>query len=101
MASHMDVKNLWYSAAFLKNLSVPGCHYTDNRFVYKFLFITKQLLPAILVDLLLRLSGRPPALLAIQRKLYHTLEVMKPFLFNNYDSPGVTDFKGMIKQIKG
>ncbi|XP_017871242.1 PREDICTED: fatty acyl-CoA reductase 1 [Drosophila arizonae] len=101
MASHMDIKNLWYSAAFLKNLGVPGCHYTENRFVYKFLFITKQLLPAILVDLLLRLFGRPPALLAIQRKLYHTLEVMKPFLFNNYDSPGVTDFKGMIKEIKG
>lgn len=98
MATHMDTMNLWYSGAFLKNLWVPGCHYTDNRFVYKFLVFTKQVLPALFVDLLLRLCGRPPAIMPIMRKLYHTLEVMKPFMFNNYDSPGATDLKRMLEQ---
>lgn len=93
----MDNMNLWHYGALLKNLLVPGCHYTDNRFVYKFLVFTKQIIPALIVDLLLMLFGRPPALMSIMRKSYQTLEVMKPFMFNNYDSPGATDIANMIR----
>ncbi|KAM8721693.1 hypothetical protein ACLKA7_007549 [Drosophila subpalustris] len=97
MAERMDNMNLWYNGALLKNLMIPGCHYTENRFAYKFLVFTKQILPALIVDLLLMLFGRPPALMSIMRKSYHTLEVMKPFMFNNYDSPGTTDIAEIIR----
>ncbi|XP_060662209.1 fatty acyl-CoA reductase 1 [Drosophila nasuta] len=96
MAENMDVIDLWHKGAFLMNLLAPGCHYTDNRLVYKFLVFTKQIIPALLVDMLLRLFGRPPALMPIARKSYQTLEVMKPFMFNNYDSPGCTDIDTVL-----
>ncbi|ALC49541.1 CG18031 [Drosophila busckii] len=97
MANHMDNLNLWYNAAFLKNLWAPGCHYTQSRCVYLFLVFTKQVLPALFIDTLLFICGRKPLIMAIMRKCYHTLEVMKPFMFNNYDSPGATDFKGLLE----
>ncbi|EDV99627.1 GH12315 [Drosophila grimshawi] len=101
MANHMDDYDLWYTGAFLNNLMVPGCHYTDNRFVYKFLVFTKQLIPALLVDLLMVLFRRPPVLMPIMRKLYHTLEVMKPFMLNNYDSPGTSKIQHLLQETKG
>lgn len=58
-------------------------------------------MPAIIADFILILNGRKPVLMAIQRKLFTTLEVMKPFLFNNYYSAGVTDYKEILQKLKG
>ncbi|XP_050331154.1 fatty acyl-CoA reductase wat [Bactrocera neohumeralis] len=92
---------LWYQAAFEKNFMLPTCHYTDSRFVYKFLVFTKQILPALLADGLIMLTGRKPVLMGIVRKAYISLEVMKPFLFNTYDSPGMTHIEEMTEATKG
>lgn len=60
-----------------------------------------QVLPALVIDFILKLTGRDPVIMKIQRKLFITLEVMKPFMFNNYESEGITDFKEMNKQLLG
>ncbi|TMW43202.1 hypothetical protein DOY81_011719, partial [Sarcophaga bullata] len=74
----------WNDGAFEKNLLLPYLHCTENRFVYLFLFFFKQLLVALLADFIMILSGRQPVLMRLQRTLFNTLDVMKPFLFNNY-----------------
>ncbi|XP_017096210.2 fatty acyl-CoA reductase wat [Drosophila bipectinata] len=101
VAEQMDILDLWGDAAFEKNLMIPGCHYTDRRWVYLFLVFTKQILPAILVDGLLTIFGQKPVLMGIVRKAYQTLEVMQPFMFNNYESPGVTEKETLTNENKG
>ncbi|KAI8034311.1 hypothetical protein M5D96_012977 [Drosophila gunungcola] len=101
IAEQMDTLDLWRDVAFGKNLMIPGCHYTDRRWVYQLLVFTKQILPAATIDLLLRLCGQKPVLMSAVRKAYQTLEVMQPFMFNNYDSPGVTDMDLLSKEHAG
>lgn len=101
MAEQMDDLNLWPDAAFGKNLMIPGCHYTDRRWIYQFLVFTKQIVPALIIDLLLRICGQKPQLMGVVRKAYQTLEVMQPFMFNNYDSPGITDKERLTKENEG
>jgi len=52
----------------------------------------------MIIDLLLRIFGQKPMLMSAVRKAYQTLEVMQPFMFNNYDSPGVTDMVSLSKE---
>ncbi|XP_043657849.1 fatty acyl-CoA reductase wat [Drosophila teissieri] len=101
IAEQMDTLDLWRDVAFEKNLMIPGCHYTDRRWAYQFLVFTKQILPALILDLLLRIFGRKPVLMSAVRKAYQTLEVMQPFMFNNWDSPGVTDMEALSQQRQG
>lgn len=101
VAEQMDELDLWGDAAFEKNLMIPGCHYTDRRWVYLFLVFTKQILPALMVDGLLKIFGQKPILMGVVRKAYQTLEVMQPFMFNNYESPGVTDKEALTKENEG
>ncbi|XP_046803098.1 uncharacterized protein LOC111674798 [Lucilia cuprina] len=91
----------WAEAAFEKNLLIPGLHCTDNRLMYLFLVLFKHILPSLLADFGLILSGRKPVLMSVHRKLYITLEVMKPFLFNSYSSSGITDADEMMAKLKG
>ncbi|TMW43201.1 hypothetical protein DOY81_011718, partial [Sarcophaga bullata] len=91
----------WDEAAFEKNVLLPHLHCTENRFVYLFLFFLKQLLVALLADFAIVLSGRQPALMRAQRKIFITLEVLKPFLFNNYESNGVTDVEEICELTRG
>ncbi|KAM7348540.1 putative fatty acyl-CoA reductase CG8306 [Cochliomyia hominivorax] len=97
----MQDYNFMIEAALEKNFLIPSLYPTDNRFVYWILLILKGLLPALLIDLLLKLSGRKPILLGVQRKIFITLKVLKPFLFNNYESGGITDFQEMLDKLKG
>ncbi|XP_017034883.1 fatty acyl-CoA reductase wat [Drosophila kikkawai] len=101
MAQQMDDLNLWMDVPFGLNLMIPGCHYTDKRWVYQLLIFTKQIVPALIIDLLLRIFGKKPQLMGVVRKAYQTLEVMQPFMFNNYDSPGVTDKEKLIRENEG
>ncbi|KMZ07819.1 uncharacterized protein Dsimw501_GD27572 [Drosophila simulans] len=99
--THVPHTPLGRDVAFEKNLMIPGCHYTDRRWAYQFLVFTKQILPALILDLLLRIFGRKPVLMSAVRKAYQTLEVMQPFMFNNWDSPGVTDMESLSKHSEG
>lgn len=96
MAERMDVKQTWRTAPFLHNVMIPGCVYTQNRFLYKLIVFTMQILPALSIDLLLQLFRRPPVLMSIIRKGYQTLGVMEPFLFNSYDSSGISELEPML-----
>lgn len=58
-------------------------------------------MPAMLADGLIVAFGRKPILMSIVRKAYITLEVMQPFLFNTYDSPGMTHIDDMMEVTKG
>uniref|UniRef100_W8C528 Uncharacterized protein n=1 Tax=Ceratitis capitata TaxID=7213 RepID=W8C528_CERCA len=55
----------------------------------------------MLADGLIVAFGRKPILMSIVRKAYITLEVMQPFLFNTYDSPGMTHIDDMMEVTKG
>ncbi|KAM7348538.1 putative fatty acyl-CoA reductase CG8306 isoform 2-T2 [Cochliomyia hominivorax] len=97
----MEDYHFWEEAALEKNFLIPSLYTTNSRIIYWILLIFKSLLPALFIDLLLKLSGRKPALLAVQRKLFVTLDVMKGFLFNTYESGGITDFQEILDKLKG
>ncbi|TMW40316.1 hypothetical protein DOY81_014604, partial [Sarcophaga bullata] len=64
-------------------------------------FFLKQLLVALLADFVIILSGRQPALMRVQRRIYNTVEALKPFLFNNYESNGTTDSEEILNTTQG
>ncbi|XP_065364722.1 putative fatty acyl-CoA reductase CG8306 [Calliphora vicina] len=97
----MEKYGFWADAALEKNFLIPSLHCTSNRFVYFMLVLLKHILPSLLVDFVLVLSGRKPFLMRAHRKIYNTLEVMKPFVFNNYESEGATDGHEMIAKLRG
>ncbi|KAM7348541.1 putative fatty acyl-CoA reductase CG8306 [Cochliomyia hominivorax] len=97
----MEDYNFWTKVAAEKSLLIPSIYPTESRAVYWILLIFKSLLPSILVDFLLMLWGRKPILMGIQRKLFISLEVMKPFLFNNYESGGITDYQELLHMLEG
>ena len=66
-----------------------------------FQFFLQQLLVAFLADIAIILSGRQPALLRVQRRIYNTVEALKPFLFNNYESNGTTDIEEILNVTQG
>ncbi|XP_005186314.1 putative fatty acyl-CoA reductase CG8306 isoform X1 [Musca domestica] len=86
---------------FEKNFLIPGVFVTNSRFAYMFMVYLKQLLPGLLVDMFLVAAGKQPQLLKIQRKVFLTLEVMKPFMNNNYDCSGISHYKEMDLLLHG
>lgn len=54
-----------------------------------------------MIDGLLKLFGRQPILLGIARKGYTSLEIMKPFVFNNYQSGGISQLEELYKITDG
>ncbi|XP_037938292.1 fatty acyl-CoA reductase 1-like [Teleopsis dalmanni] len=89
------------TCVYEKQFMLPHLSVIDNRLEYRILVILKQVVPAFLGDGLLRLFGYKPALLSAIRKAYVTLEVLQPFVFNTWDSPGVTDYEQMVEDTKG
>lgn len=61
----------------------------------------KHILPSLLADFALVLSGRKPVLMRLHRTIFNTSEIIKPFCFNNYESSGVTDIEEMYDKLKG
>uniref|UniRef100_A0A1I8PBY4 Fatty acyl-CoA reductase n=1 Tax=Stomoxys calcitrans TaxID=35570 RepID=A0A1I8PBY4_STOCA len=90
---------IWQKVALEKSLLLPGMYYTESTLVYRLLVYTLHIFPALLVDTLLRISGQQPALMKIQRKIFVTMEVLKPFMFNNYRSDGITYAQEMLKEL--
>uniref|UniRef100_A0A1I8PFS4 Fatty acyl-CoA reductase n=1 Tax=Stomoxys calcitrans TaxID=35570 RepID=A0A1I8PFS4_STOCA len=93
--------NIWHQKPLEKSLLLPGVNYTDNVVWYHILFYIQHLIPSLLVDFLFKVSGNQPVFMKIQRKLYLTMEVVKPFMFNNYRSNGITYAKEMLDQLHG
>ncbi|XP_061387896.1 putative fatty acyl-CoA reductase CG8306 [Musca vetustissima] len=93
--------NIIYDSAFEKNVLIPGAIVTDNRALYKIVFFIQQFLPALLVDGILKMLGHKPQLMKIQRKLFTTVDVLKPFMFNNFDCSGTSYYKEMLEELNG
>ncbi|XP_075158474.1 fatty acyl-CoA reductase wat-like [Haematobia irritans] len=94
-------QGLFEEAAFEKNLLLPGVHFTENNFIFMFLIFFKQILPAILADLLLLLFGRKPGVLKAQRRIFTTLNVLLPFTSNTFKSDGISNFEDMLEELHG
>ncbi|XP_025163153.1 putative fatty acyl-CoA reductase CG5065 isoform X2 [Harpegnathos saltator] len=66
---------LWY----------PQVYYIKNLYFYNLLFILFQIIPFWFIDELLRLSGRQPRLMALQRKIFINNYILAHFTLNNWD----------------
>ncbi|XP_075155968.1 fatty acyl-CoA reductase wat-like [Haematobia irritans] len=93
--------DFWKTIAAEKSFLIPGITVTENMFLYNTVVFFKQLLPAFLVDVILKVCGRKPAMMKIQRKIYSTVSVMQPFLSHTYKSSGISHYHDMIKQLFG
>ncbi|XP_037932388.1 fatty acyl-CoA reductase 1 [Teleopsis dalmanni] len=101
MCEAMDDNKVWDIASLERSFLIPGVCYTQSRLLYKFLVFTKEVIPCMLGDVLISVFGHKPALMSSLRKVYHAIEIMKPFLFNGYTSSGITDFETICKATKG
>ncbi|XP_025156641.1 fatty acyl-CoA reductase 1-like [Harpegnathos saltator] len=66
---------LWY----------PQVYLIKNLYIYNLLFILFQIIPFWFIDELLRLSGRQPRLMALQRKIFINNCILAHFTLNNWD----------------
>uniref|UniRef100_A0A1Q3FR42 Fatty acyl-CoA reductase n=1 Tax=Culex tarsalis TaxID=7177 RepID=A0A1Q3FR42_CULTA len=62
----------------------PGGHNAINTYSYYLLFFLYQLLPSVCADLALKLSGRKPFLLKLQRKIFNAQICLKHFTDNEW-----------------
>ncbi|XP_055612979.1 fatty acyl-CoA reductase wat-like [Uranotaenia lowii] len=82
------VGKMWYT-----NYTHSWCIY-----MYYVLFFLLQLVPAIFFDTLLRLSGRKPLLVKLQRKVFHSMIMLQYFTFNNWNFH-TENFRSMDKDL--
>ncbi|XP_053986401.1 putative fatty acyl-CoA reductase CG5065 [Hylaeus volcanicus] len=62
----------------------PRTYITTSTFIHYILTWIVHLIPAIFIDALLKLSGRKPMLISIQRKVYNTVVQLRHFLHNEW-----------------
>ncbi|XP_031839480.1 putative fatty acyl-CoA reductase CG5065 [Nomia melanderi] len=65
---------IWYPRTFL----------TPNRFLHYVLTLLVHLLPALLIDGILKLTGGRPMLVKIQRRIYSSVQQLSHFLHNEW-----------------
>ncbi|XP_066990926.2 fatty acyl-CoA reductase 1 [Anabrus simplex] len=63
-------------------VSYPTIHYTQSKMIYMLLFYSMQLSLAIFMDLFLRLQGKKPMFVKVQRKLLLATHVLSYFSNN-------------------
>ncbi|XP_071649873.1 fatty acyl-CoA reductase 1-like [Temnothorax longispinosus] len=62
----------------------PNVILTDNYIVFYILTILLHILPAILIDLILKFSGRPPMLVRLMKKVYVANRAVSYFSFREW-----------------
>ncbi|XP_012265501.2 putative fatty acyl-CoA reductase CG5065 [Athalia rosae] len=65
-------------------LWVPGTSVQTVRWIYSLTFWILQLIPALVIDGVLKLGGTKPMLLKLQRKIYMANFALQYFLVNNW-----------------
>ncbi|XP_012256162.2 putative fatty acyl-CoA reductase CG5065 [Athalia rosae] len=63
---------------------VPGTSVQTVRWLYSLTFWILQLIPALVIDGVLKISGAKPMLLKLQRKIYTANFALEHFLLNNW-----------------
>ncbi|XP_075170220.1 putative fatty acyl-CoA reductase CG8306 [Haematobia irritans] len=92
---------VWEETPLIKSLLLPGVHFTENEMMFRLMFFIYQMIPALFADLIVKLKGSDPVFLKIQRKVFITLDVMKPYMFHSYKSHGVSYVNEMWNELKG
>ncbi|KAG5671330.1 hypothetical protein PVAND_001533 [Polypedilum vanderplanki] len=77
---------------FEKIVYMPGGGVTLCRFMNYFRIVCFQLTPAALIDLVLKLYGKKPFLLSLQRKIAHASSALKTFVHTEWNF-GVENFE--------
>ncbi|CAL1678653.1 unnamed protein product [Lasius platythorax] len=79
-------------------LWTPSALFTESLIMHYVLTILWHILPAILIDLLLKLSGRRPMILGLQRKVYVTNRAVQHFMCNEwkFDNTNSRDLMSLI-----
>ncbi|XP_014207378.1 putative fatty acyl-CoA reductase CG5065 [Copidosoma floridanum] len=65
-------------------LWIPNITISTNKFVYYILTMLLHILPALMIDSILKVSGRKPMLLKLQRKVYVANNALHYFLTNEW-----------------
>ncbi|XP_053663920.1 putative fatty acyl-CoA reductase CG5065 [Anopheles marshallii] len=79
-----DGKMLFERTPLGNMLWAPGGTTTSNKYLFYLLFFCCQLLPALLVDALLRVAGRAPFLLKLNRKIFDAQVSLRYFMNNEW-----------------
>ncbi|XP_055629553.1 putative fatty acyl-CoA reductase CG5065 isoform X2 [Toxorhynchites rutilus septentrionalis] len=79
-----DGEFVCYRAPTLKILWAPGGSSTDFVYLYYLMFFLAQLVPAVLIDLLLKARNRKPFLTKLQRRIFHAQTSLKYFSDNEW-----------------
>ncbi|XP_072762936.1 fatty acyl-CoA reductase 1-like [Anoplolepis gracilipes] len=65
-------------------LWTPSTLFVENLIIYYTLTILWHILPAVIIDSVLKLSGHKPMLLGLQKKIYVANRALKHFSFNEW-----------------
>ncbi|XP_050074498.1 fatty acyl-CoA reductase 1-like [Anopheles maculipalpis] len=79
-----DGKVLFDRTPLSNMLWAPGGTTTSNKYLFYLIFFCCQLLPAILVDALLRIAGKAPFLLKLNRKIFDAQVSLRYFMNNEW-----------------
>ncbi|XP_014472229.1 PREDICTED: fatty acyl-CoA reductase 1-like [Dinoponera quadriceps] len=63
----------------------PSVTFTKSYFFYYLLTLLVHIMPALVIDGLLRLSGRKPRLLKVQRKIFVANQIVAYFMLNEWN----------------
>ncbi|XP_072948634.1 putative fatty acyl-CoA reductase CG5065 [Epargyreus clarus] len=76
-----------------------NCSVTSSKFMYQFWFLFLQLLPAVFVDSILRICGKKPMLVKIQRKICAANIALEYFMTQhwNFINKNFIDVRSSIK----
>uniref|UniRef100_A0A182HXK5 Fatty acyl-CoA reductase n=1 Tax=Anopheles arabiensis TaxID=7173 RepID=A0A182HXK5_ANOAR len=79
-----DGKVLFDRTPLSNMLWAPGGTTTSNKYCFYLVFFCCQLLPAIIVDTLLRVAGKVPFLLRLNRKIFDAQVSLRYFMNNEW-----------------
>jgi len=78
-------RKLYWDVPFVRKIWFPGNSMTKCWHYYFINVLLFHLIPAIVLDLLLRIAGHKPALFKIQRKIYIGNMAVSYFMFNGWN----------------
>ncbi|XP_066990935.2 fatty acyl-CoA reductase 1 [Anabrus simplex] len=76
--------NIKDEVPFNNILYYPWCISTQNILIFYFMFVLTHIIPAVLVDGILKLNGKPTGLLKIQRRIFNAILCLTYFTCNDW-----------------
>ncbi|XP_055591104.1 putative fatty acyl-CoA reductase CG5065 [Uranotaenia lowii] len=79
-----DGKNLYEKNPLVRTVWYPGGVAFSNIYVFHFFFMILQLFPAVLVDIVLKISGKTMLATRLSRKMFYTQIALEYFIKNDW-----------------